>query len=196
MPDSLPPDEALVAVEIWRVCPWPDISPTDTFLVCLQADDGRVLPITIGEFEGKALCMARRGIEPQRPLPYNLLEACIRGHGGHLRGVVVHAVEEKVFRAYLDVAGPAASLRLDCRPSDGLVLAALLGAPIWVHRQVMAVAGRSLDDEDAGPCAQQEGDGQTELERLQERLDTLVEAEDYEEAAKLRDRIGRIRKRP
>ena len=196
MRDSLPPDEALVAVEIWRVCPWPDISPTDSFLVCLQADDGRVLPVTIGEFEGKALCMARRGIEPPRPLPYNLLEECIRAHGGRVRRLVVHAVDKKVFRAYLDVHGPAASLQLDCRPSDGMVLAALLEAPIFVCEEVMASAGRSLEDEDSGPCGAAAGDEPSELKRLQARLDTLVEAEDYEGAAKLRDRICRLKKRP
>jgi uncharacterized protein len=215
-PDPIPPEQELVAVQVWRICPWPDGAPIDSFLVCLQSADLRILPITIGEFEGKALYMAHEGIEPERPLPYNLLEDCISRVGGQVERLVIHTLEDKVFHACLEVVSPQDRFRLDCRPSDGMVLATLLRVPILVSEEVLAVAGRRLsDDEDAlckegqdqerpheHPAAKQPSQQEpvshnvvsSDLERLQDELASLVAVEDYEEAARVRDRIMLLKK--
>jgi len=47
----------------------------------------------------------------------------------------------------LQVQTPAAVFELDCRPSDGMIVAALMGAPIYVTPEVMEEAGTALGEE-------------------------------------------------
>lgn len=205
-------DANLLPVEIWRICPWPDVTPLENFLVCLQGPDQRVVPISIGDFEGKALYMAREGIPPLRPLPHNLIENLVERVRGEILELVIHTLKDDVFHAYLKVRTPHDEFELDCRPSDGMVLATLLAVPIYVSTAVMDEAGRQLGDtedcaevedkaihldkaresapQDGIPCRETD---MGSLERLQAQLDWLVSEEAYEAAAKVRDKITTLK---
>jgi bifunctional DNase/RNase len=138
-------EDQLVAVRVAAVYPFGDSNQPETYMVFLQGEGEKVVPISIGRFEGQALFMALHDRSPARPLPYNLLDNFLQEFQGELHRVVVHTLESEIFKACLLVEKQDGMIFLDCRPSDGLVLAAQKEAPVFVTREVMEQAGRELD---------------------------------------------------
>ena len=71
-----------------------------------------------------------------RPLSYDLLEALLEKLDGTVTRLVVHSLEDDTFYANLYVETAEQEWVLDCRPSDGMVLATRLGAPIYIKPQL------------------------------------------------------------
>lgn len=205
-------DQRLIPVQIIGVYPFPDVSPPEAFLALLKGEEDRVVPITIGEFEGKALHMARQRMSFSRPLTHNLIHNLLDKVKGRVHQLVIHTLKDETFYAYLFVQMKEESFYLDCRPSDGMILATLMGVPIYMSQEVMEEAGQEvsglfpkIDPEESALLAGELAKKQTlaslktvvpgessELEKLKAQLDRLVAEEAYEEAAKLRDQISQM----
>ena len=213
-----PESEHIVPVRILGIYPYGD--PQDpshlfeTFLVFLKGQDDRVVPISIGRFEGQALAMAVRNMSPARPLPYNLLKDLLEKMKGEVKQLVIHTLKEEVFHAYLLIQTQDEEFLLDCRPSDGMTLATLTGVPMYMSTKIVEEAGRELngllensdlsaeslplesDDEQIQEELQKaelkEDEELSEVEKLKAQLNRLVAEEAYEEAAKIRDLISRL----
>jgi bifunctional DNase/RNase len=210
-------NENLIPVRILGIYPYGD--PRDpnqlfeTFLVFLKGSEDKVVPISIGRFEGQALAMAMRKMSPARPLPYNLFKDLLEKMNGEVRQLVIHTLKEEVFHAYLLIQAEDQELLLDCRPSDGMTLATLTGVPIYISPKIVEEAGRELngllenpdlsdeflaletDEEQIDELQQgeaQEDENMSELDKLKAQLDRLVDEEAYEEAAKIRDLISQL----
>lgn len=189
------------------------------YLVLLKGKENSLVPITIGHFEGQALAMAVRKIALSRPLPHDLLCNLLKRIDAVVHKLVVHTLKEDVFHAYLLVQAQGQSFYLDCRPSDGMIVATLLGVPLFLTPEVMEAAGQPLEHSDlhepapapapeASPDAPAEDKGAarkaeafvdpqtgepiSQLEQLKAHLDWLIAQEAYEQAAKVRDRISEL----
>jgi bifunctional DNase/RNase len=94
-------------------------------------------------------------------------------------------------------------MEMDCRPSDAIALALRCGAPILVANEVMEEAGRVIETPQEGkpagepapaaPAEPQHGAPLSPLEALNRKLARAVEQERYEDAAKLRDEINKLK---
>ena len=139
----------LIPVYIFDMYPYPDaeqgLGIPQKYLVLLKGTENSVVPITIGHFEGQALAMALRKIALPRPLPHDLLCNLLKRINAVVHKLVIHTLKEDVFHAYLLVQAEDQSFYLDCRPSDGMILATLLGVPLFLTPEVMEMAGQSLD---------------------------------------------------
>jgi hypothetical protein len=211
-----PGDQRLIPVQIIGVYPFPEVSASpEAFLALLKGEDEKVVPITIGEFEGKALSMARQRLTFSRPLTHNLIHHLLEKLKGRVEQVVIHTLKKETFYAYLFIQVGQECFYLDCRPSDGMILATLMGVPIFMSQEVLEEAGQEvaglygkIDPEEAAMLAGEVmeaehllpvgtkasgslGEG-SELDKLKAQLDRLVAEEAYEEAAKLRDQISRM----
>ncbi|MFA6108647.1 MAG: bifunctional nuclease family protein [Candidatus Latescibacterota bacterium] len=222
--------EQLIAVRILNVYPYSEgqqgVGVPQNFLVVLKGEENRVVPINIGPFEGQALVMALRHIPLPRPLPHHLLQNLLEKMKTRVHKLVIHSLKEEVFHAYLLIQSQEEAFCLDCRPSDGMIVATLMGVPIFLSPQVMTDAGKLLEV-DQSEEEQEEEDGEdkecagdrpaiagkavaiepsaaaeaveppaSELERLEARLNRLIVEEAYEEAARVRDQISRLRGDP
>ena len=92
-------DERLIPVDIFDIYPYPDVQQglgaPQNFLVLLKAEGGeRVVPITIGHFEGQALAMAIRKIDMPRPLPHDLLRTILERMGASASRLVIHTLKD------------------------------------------------------------------------------------------------------
>ena len=217
-------DVHLIPVKIFRLYPYADVQQglgvPQSFLVFLKGTEDKVVPITIGQFEGQALAMAIRRIPLPRPLPHNLLQNLLERMKARVHKLVIHTLKEDVFHAYLLVQSREGTFYLDCRPSDGMILATLMNVPIFMTPEVMAEAGRTLEIE-----REESGEGETllkfsvpdeeestgkddpekaharnerelsQLEKLKIQLSRLIAEEAYEEAAKVRDQISELEKK-
>ena len=211
-------DNDIVPVSIFDIYPCPDVhqgvGAAQGFLVLLKGNvDERVVPITIGQFEGQALAMAIRKIAMPRPLPHDLLRQILKHMGATVERLVIHTLEEEVFHACLEIDAPGDVFPLDCRPSDGMILATQLGVPLFLSMRVIEKVGRVIEvaesegfgqdcavDEDNAVPAASTGDGpedvldgeMSDLDKLKAHLDWLIAQEAYEEAAEVRDQISKM----
>ena len=89
-----------------------------------------------------------RKIALPRPLPHDLLCNLLKRIDAVVHKLVVHTLKEDVFHAYLLVQAQGQSFYLDCRPSDGMIVATLLGVPLFLTPEVMEAAGQPLEHSD------------------------------------------------
>jgi uncharacterized protein len=106
----------------------------------------RVVPIAVGGAEAASLAVALSGQPPPRPLAHDLMAALVEGIGAVVDRIEVTALRDGMFLAEVAVLGPRGLQRLDARPSDGIALAARVGAPLYVDEAVLDVAGRILPE--------------------------------------------------
>jgi bifunctional DNase/RNase len=161
----------LISVNIFDIYPYPDaqqgIGAPQNFLVLLKGEEEkRVVPITIGHFEGQALAMAIRKIALPRPLPHDLLYNLLKKMDATVHKLVIHTLKEDVFHAYLMIQAQDEPFYLDCRPSDGMILATLLETPIFMSPEVIDAAGRMLEISD-----QRETEGEKSIDGVIESLE-------------------------
>ena len=153
-------DGHLIPVYIFDMYPYPDaeqgLGIPQKFLVLLKGAENSVVPITIGHFEGQALAMALRKIALPRPLPHDLLCNLLKRIDAVVHKLVVHTLKEDVFHAYLLIQAEGQSFYLDCRPSDGMIVATLLGVPLFLTPEVTEAAGQPLEHSDQREAAEGE----------------------------------------
>jgi len=127
--------------------------PSNTPIVLLQEtiDDGRMLPIFIGQAEATAIALALEEVETPRPMTHDLLRDVLMVMGAELTKVVVTDLREKTFFAELHLQVNNKTEVVSCRPSDALALAARTGSPIFAETHVVDTAGfvPEPDEDDA-----------------------------------------------
>ena len=124
-----------------------DHSTGTYYLVLREKARQRVLPITIGDEEARAIMFELHGIKPERPLTYELLLNVLQQTGNQLDRVVIGEVRDEVYYAkvYLDQG----RYEVDSRPSDAIALAVGAKAPIFVAEKLLQAA----TSETAAPVA-------------------------------------------
>lgn len=128
---------------------------TGTPVVLLrEPEDGRIVPIFIGPGEARAILMAQRGIQPERPMTHDLAASLIDSLGATLERVIVDELRDGTYLGALELRreGSDDILRVDTRPSDGLALAVRTGASILVAPAILEagedIPFRGLDDDE------------------------------------------------
>ena len=180
-------------------------------LVWLKDKDQKVfLPIAIGNFEAVAISLVLHDEPPPRPIAYDLLCAIMDGFDVRGEQVLVSALKDETFFAEITLVRDGESIVIDSRPSDALALALRVDAPVFVADQVIEEAGLSVkqdvpieDGEDNigaivasvaedEPAEEAPDQVTQQVDALKARLQEAVALEEYEEAARLRDEIGRL----
>jgi bifunctional DNase/RNase len=103
----------------------------------------RTLVFPVGLPEGTALAQALRRIEGRRPMTHELFMQVLQRARIDVVAVRLTGREEGNLLAELDLMTPAGRERIDCRPSDGVVLALRMPvpAPILVDERLLEEAG-------------------------------------------------------
>ena len=182
-------------------------------LVWLKDKDQQVvLPIAIGNFEAVAIFMELHDEQPPRPIAYDLLRTILEGFDVRVEQVLVSALRDETFYAEITLVRDGETICIDSRPSDALALALRVDAPIFVADQVIEEASLSIEMQDsqvpvegvqdisafveAGaedePAEEALDQVAQQVVALKARLQEAVALEEYEEAARLRDEIGRL----
>jgi RNA polymerase sigma-70 factor (ECF subfamily) len=96
---------------------------------------GRTLKIWVGVPEAISVAVLLENVELPRPGTHHLTAALLRAGGSTVREVRINRLAEHTFYADVVLDDGAA---VDARPSDGIALALLTGAPILVAESVLA----------------------------------------------------------
>lgn len=175
-----------IKVDIIGLAPTPSSGGAAYALILGESTGDRKLPIIIGHYEANAIGLELDKMQPQRPLPYDLLRDSMEAVKAEVTEVVIDELREGTFFAKICYTHNGKASRLDSRPSDAIALAVRVGAPIYVAPDVMQNASIRREQREAAPVAM------TQLQQMQHQLDVAVQEENYEKAAELRDEIKRF----
>lgn len=141
--------------------------------VIILKDEARdlALPIWVGPVEAMAISLAINAVDTPRPMTHDLLGRVVDALSASLAAVEVVSLREGTFYAELVLRRTKGdgeeSLRVDCRPSDAIALAARMGVPILVAESVLAEAGtRTLESAKAEFSGSERDKWTDELENL------------------------------
>ena len=176
----------MMAVDVMgiSVCP-----PYQGYVVILQETGGDLrLPIFIGVAEAQAISILLQGMEYARPLTFELFGNILNELTVKIESIRVTQLKENTFYAVIELTDKDGIVHyVDARPSDSIALALKMKAPIYVAERVMenaAIHPDQLPDADMD-----------QLEGLKKQLQKAVSDENYEEAARLRDKIKEVERR-
>lgn len=168
-----------------------------------KGPDARKLPVVIGGAEAQSIAVAlEKSIAPPRPMTHDTWQNMLDELGTQVEKVLIHRLVNGVFYASIYARNEhGAQLIFDSRPSDAVALAVRVDCPIYVLASILEQAGITEKEErvadgveddvaEEGTPSETEADSITLLEK---QLEEAVENEDYELAARLRDRIDKLK---
>jgi bifunctional DNase/RNase len=171
---------------------------TSRFVVILKEENrNRWLPIVVGNSEAQAIALQLEKISPPRPLIHDLIRNLLETLDARVERIVVNDLRDNTYFALLGLRLNGEFRNIDARPSDAIALALRTEAPIFVDGNVMLMASISESDieVESNPAEERDEYAAPEdiLEQLSVDLMRAVQDERYEEAAKIRDEISKIK---
>jgi bifunctional DNase/RNase len=179
----------LVPAEVWT------LAKTDQGNAVLIKPKGAdiAVPIFIGQAEAQSILIGLGDVEIQRPLTHDLLISTLKNLNVSIKRVEITDLSEGIFYGRLVVNKSGKEISIDARPSDCIAVAVRVKCNIFIDESVVDEAGISItivnehsnQGLDIGPK-------ESEIDNLKKKLDLAVEEENYEEAARLRDKIKEL----
>jgi len=189
------------------------VTQSHSFAVVLGEVDGtRRLPIVIGGFEAQAIAVALENMKPSRPLTHDLMKTVCDTFSLELQYIYISKLLDGVFYSNLVFSNGIDTSEVDSRTSDALALAVRFGCPIYVNENILEEAGVEADaSTDGEPASESDLERKIEEltaavpsspggssnyasmsdEELNESLQSALEHEDYERAARIRDELNK-----
>ena len=172
-------------------------------LILYELEGKRKLPIIIGGFEAQAIALKLENIKPPRPFTHDLFKNIADAFHLQVNEIIIDELHNETFYAKVICEVNGEVHEIDARPSDAIAIAVRFNAPLFVTEEIMDEAGikeeqKEEGEEEAVPEAEEivipAVSPDTLLNELQLSLNQAVSNENYEEAAKLRDEISRMKK--
>ena len=161
----------------------------------------RRLPIVIGGFEAQAIAVAMEGMQASRPMTHDLFRNTIETLNVELQEVIISNLVDGIFYANLVFIQNGKTIEIDSRSSDALALAVRFDCPVYTYEFILEQAGIVLEEETEREMEEAKNRRQEQqksrsledlsLEELEQKLDEVLQAENYEQAAKIRDEMNR-----
>jgi len=198
----------LVPAEVWTVA---KAEQGNAVLVRPLGLDVAV-PIFIAPLEAQSILIGLGSVKMPRPLTHDLFITVLESLESSVNRVEITALKEGTYYAKLILDSSGSEIAVDARPSDCLALAVRVKCPIYIDEAVVDEAGisvkmveeknKELKAEEAAGEHSEEGEPETptvsevapvaqedEMSSLRKLLQAAIDEENYEEAARLRDRI-------
>ncbi len=171
---------------------------TSRFVVILKEEkENRWLPIVVGSSEAQAIALQLEHIAPPRPLTHDLIRNLLDTLDARVEHIVVTELRDNTYFALLGLDLNGEFKNIDARPSDAIALALRAEAPIYVEDSVMQQAGIAENIHTPRVKENFEVPSYTAPEDVLEKLNLdllrAVQEERYEEAAKIRDEITKLK---
>jgi len=184
-------------------------------LILNEVDGERKLPIVIGAFEAQSIAIAlEKEIKPPRPLTHDLFKSFADRFDIMIKQIIIHKLVDGVFYSSIICERDKIEEIIDARTSDAIAIALRFQAPIFTYKNILEKAGIYLNanpDELEGKISASDGvlsapetfgldnensnEGhdykKSSLVELHEFLETAVQEENYEKAARIRDEISK-----
>lgn len=182
------------------------VSQSNNYAVVLGEMIGlRRIPIVIGSFEAQAIAVAMEKMTPNRPLTHDLFKQTLEAFKVEIKEIIINNLLDGIFYARLICEREGEIIELDSRTSDAIALAVRFQCPIFTYEFILDTAGVELDESTQTDIEEENDDEMEEkpgknkksslstysLESLQNMLLQVLEEENYEKAATIRDEIDK-----
>ncbi len=176
-----------IKAEIWTV----GRTEYGTAALLRLPSSSRCVPIYLESPEAQAILEGLSGVRNSPRTPLELLVAMADTLSLCLESIEIASGEQAgEYMARLNYSGSDTKISLNARTADALALAVRCNTPIFLDEEL------TLNDSIGVSMAEPDLPFALQLERLHRELDLSVLAEDYEQAARIRDRILQIESRP
>lgn len=159
----------------------------------------RQLPIIIGSAEAQAIALYLKGVKTPRPLTHDLFFRSLTILGAYLIQALIYKVKDGIFYSYIYLKKEEEVIRVDARISDAVALAVRADCPILIYESILDQECLHLSPEESCCTEETENNEETEKEHdlsgatsktLEKMLEQAIKDENYELAARIRDRIN------
>jgi bifunctional DNase/RNase len=175
-----------IKAEIWTV------GRTENGMAALLRlpSSARCVPVYVDNAEAQAILTSLAGVKEQPPRMSEVLSSLCKAVSVSPESVeILKSGSPGQYRSIVHFNGKESRFSLNTRTPDALALALRTGIPIFLEENI------SEEDSISVSMAEPEMPFATQLSRLQEELSRRVNEEDYEQAARIRDRIHQIEER-
>lgn len=174
-------------------------------LVLGEVGGNRRLPIIIGMFEAQAIAIEIEKIVPNRPMTHDLFKSFAHNFNFTIKEIVISDLKEGVFFGKIVCSDGFREVEVDARPSDAIAIGLRFGVEIFTYEAILSEAGIVLGEEEEEEDSPRQKSGKPAaspkgfmdklkdfpMDKLQELLTEMLNKEDYEKAAKIRDEMNR-----
>ena len=176
------------------------VTQSHNYAVVLGEIEGnKRLPIVIGGFEAQAIAVAMENMTPNRPLTHDLFKNTLDTFSIDLKEIVINNLLDGIFYAQLVCEQNGQEFTIDSRTSDAIAMAVRYNCPIYTMDFILEEAGVVLDETEEEKVKKRprkkakKSDDLTvlSLKALNKLLDEVLQKEDYEKAAQIRDEINK-----
>ncbi len=177
----------LVEAEIWTV------ARTDKGNAVLVKPIGseRAVPIFIGQLEAQSILIGLGNVPMPRPLSHDLFITMMEKLNATIERVDITELRDGTFYARIVLKQGLKKIVIDSRPSDALGITARIHSPLYIAEAIVEEAGIAINlITEQDPSVEMPDPAEIEKNRLEEELQKAVDDENYEEAARLRDKIN------
>ena len=185
----------MINIEVNKISYYP---PSKGYVVLLQEIGGLLqLPIVVGSNEAQSIALALEGIDMPRPMTHDLIKEIIDSFDAKISKVVINNLARGTFFAQVFIKTiNNGEIKIDSRPSDAIAIALKMFAPIFTTKRVIEnTKSKSIIIESKFITSTNKETKYTKyktLDNLKDALDKAIEDEEYEIAAKIRDKIAHI----
>lgn len=170
-------------------------------LILAQVDGPYRIPVVIGAPEAQSIAIKMEGITPPRPMTHDLFTSFAHAFGVKLKEVFIYKFEDGIFSSELTFTDGERTILLDSRTSDAIAIAIRTKSPIYTTKEILdetgfILEGENADSTDPTPEVEEISEPRIEnyaVEELERMLDRLIEQENYEEAARIKQIIDQKR---
>jgi uncharacterized protein len=190
-------DNKLVELELIALSH--SVTQSQNYAVVLgELDGNRRLPIVIGGYEAQAIAVVLERMTPNRPLTHDLFKNTLSSFGIEIKEIIVNNLLDGIFYSQLICEKEGEVIQIDSRTSDALALAVRFNCPIYTYEFIMEAAGVVLEEAEGEIKKQVAEKDKSEKsfssyskEDLEKLLRKVLEEENYEKAARIRDEINK-----
>ena len=171
------------------------------YLVCLESyEDKKFLEIIVGTEDAKQISLAKEGVMLPRPSTHNLLLNIIDSFDIKFKKIIITDYRLSTFFAKIIFYNiNLGEISVDSRPSDAIVLSLQSNCPIYVNdiifNKTISKSEQTVELSDPSNKTAVISDNQSILDNLNAALSDAIGKEEYEVAAKLRDKINDLSKK-
>lgn len=190
-------DNKIVELEIIALSH--SVTQSQNYAVVLgELDGNRRLPIVIGGYEAQAIAVVLERMTPNRPLTHDLFKNALSSFGIEIKEIVINNLLDGIFYSQLICEKEGEVIKIDSRTSDALALAVRFSCPVYTYEFIMEAAGVVLEEAE-GDLKKQAPQKEKNLksfssystDELEKLLKKVLEEENYEKAAHIRDEINK-----
>lgn len=168
-------------------------------LILAQVDGPYRIPVVIGSPEAQSIAIKMEGIIPPRPMTHDLFTSFAHAFGVKLKEVFIYKFDDGIFSSELTFSDGDRTVVIDSRTSDAIAIAMRTKSPIYTTQAILDETGFLMDEvSEPNVDGESQSNGNVDesprlenyaIEELERMLQQLIEQENYEEAARIKQII-------